>query len=551
MTKETLHIYARVSTAAQEDEGTSLDTQLDLGIARANKLGMKYKVWNEGGQSSSHDDLSNRPVLVDLLKGVEDGEVEHLYVWNTDRLSRNLNTWGMIRFQLIKNEVVLHTPTGKQILSDPQTNLMLGIMSEISQYDNQLRTERFRLGKLSRIRLGGWKGGPPPYGYDLSNKKLVPNVEEGKWVNFIFENYAGGKSFDEIRTLLLSNGVVTRRGNAVWSHASISSLLTNTHYEGFYTYTDKKSKETIKVPCPPIVSPKLILKVKKVREKRSYGNSNNRRTKTSNEKYSYLLRDFLVCGHCGSRFGGNYKKTQTSYYYCSSKQANYKNKHTEKHKICESKRNIRIDATDELIWETVLNVISKSHLFKEEVKTETLGSKEVQKKTKGELRKLELQAKKIEKDINEVTNAIINLETAKLLGQRDKKEVQKIVKNLENHRLKLAGEKEEVVLAMSGEEKNKKWVDWIGNFGSRIHEMKSSDFKSEERKGFLEGVVDKIMVKNIDSQKHEITIKFKLPYVADKLLWNDDRTGFRLKGGYTLKNGRKSKVLRVNLLKKL
>ena len=151
---DTLHIYTRVSTSSQEEEGTSLETQLELGVQRAEKLGMDQKVWNEGGRSSSKDDLSNRPVLTDLLQKVDDGEVQHLYVWNTDRLSRNLNTWGMIRFKLIKNDVTLHTPTGKQVLSDPQTNLMLGILSEISQYDNQLRTERFRLGKLKRIRQG-------------------------------------------------------------------------------------------------------------------------------------------------------------------------------------------------------------------------------------------------------------------------------------------------------------------------------------------------------------------------------------------------------------
>ena len=64
--KETLHIYTRVSSVSQEEEGTSLETQLELGIERSKKLGMKHKTWNEGGQSSSKDDLGNRPVLVNL-----------------------------------------------------------------------------------------------------------------------------------------------------------------------------------------------------------------------------------------------------------------------------------------------------------------------------------------------------------------------------------------------------------------------------------------------------------------------------------------------------
>ena len=36
--RDTLHIYTRVSTSSQEEEGTSLETQLELGIEGASKL---------------------------------------------------------------------------------------------------------------------------------------------------------------------------------------------------------------------------------------------------------------------------------------------------------------------------------------------------------------------------------------------------------------------------------------------------------------------------------------------------------------------------------
>ena len=42
--KETLHIYTRVSTRVQDDEGTSLATQKELGIAKSKELKMKSKV---------------------------------------------------------------------------------------------------------------------------------------------------------------------------------------------------------------------------------------------------------------------------------------------------------------------------------------------------------------------------------------------------------------------------------------------------------------------------------------------------------------------------
>ena len=541
-----LHIYTRVSTSSQEEEGTSLETQLELGVQRAEKLGMDHKVWNEGGRSSSKDDLSNRPVLTDLLQQVDDGEVQHLYVWNTDRLSRNLNTWGMIRFKLIKNEVTLHTPTGKQILSDPQTNLMLGIMSEISQYDNQLRTERFRLGKLKRIRQGGWMGGPPPYGYSLDNSKLVPNEEEQKWVKHIFESYQNGDSIDEIRTQLLKSGVVTRRGNPVWSHGSIDKLLTNTHYEGYYTYTDKKSGDTLRIVCPRLLDPSLIKSVRDLREKRSYGKTGNRRTKTSNQKYTYLLTGLLVCGHCGSLYGGNHKKTQTSYYSCLQKTHKFKTKYTEKHVVCGSNRNIRIDKTDEVAWDTIVDTISKSHTFKETVKTELLG-KNSYKKSVSDIKKLENKQKKLKKEVDDVTESIVNSESLVLIGKRDKVEVEKIVKNLEKHRLFLETQIEEISQSLLEDQQQRRWVDWVKEFGSRIDKLKDPDFTIEERKKFIEGVVNKILVTNNNVREHELKIEFRLPYVGDKFEYNDPSNKSK---GYTIKKGRKTKKVVTDLLKK-
>ena len=62
--------------------------------------------------------------------------------------------------------------------------------------------------------------------------------------------------------------------------------------------------------------------------------------------------------------------------------------------------------------------------------------------------------------------------------------------------------------------------------------MKNSDFKFD----------DKI--------EYEMTIKFKLPSVNDKLIYNDNNDNNDKSKGYILKNGSYSKKLRINSLKK-
>ena len=92
MRDQILHIYTLVSTSVQEVEGTSLENQKNLGIKKSHELGLEYKVWNEGGQSSFNNDLDNRPQLVELLSEIDSGSIKHLFVYNTDRLSRNQRT---------------------------------------------------------------------------------------------------------------------------------------------------------------------------------------------------------------------------------------------------------------------------------------------------------------------------------------------------------------------------------------------------------------------------------------------------------------------------
>ena len=118
--KEILHIYTRVSSTIQQEDGTSLDSQKYLGIKRAEELGFDARLWNEGGQSSFFDDLKNRPVLVSLLTLIESGSVRHLFVYNTDRLSRNQQTWAVIRYKLLTHGVTLHTASGQMKLKNPR-----------------------------------------------------------------------------------------------------------------------------------------------------------------------------------------------------------------------------------------------------------------------------------------------------------------------------------------------------------------------------------------------------------------------------------------------
>ena len=206
---DNLDIYLRVSTDSQIDDGFGIENQKEVGLRVSEKLGMKPIIWNEGSKSSNSDMIEERPILNDLMFKINDGKVKNLWVFNNDRLSRNENVWNTIRLTLRKNGCSLFVGEGtKYKLENYMDDFIFGIMSEVSKYDNRLRTERLRRGKLSKVKGGGWKGGTPPFGYDLKNGKLVKNTKESNWVRKIYEEYSNGKSIYQITKILMRNGIL-------------------------------------------------------------------------------------------------------------------------------------------------------------------------------------------------------------------------------------------------------------------------------------------------------------------------------------------------------
>jgi DNA invertase Pin-like site-specific DNA recombinase len=313
-----LHIYTRVSSAAQED-GTSLETQKDLGIKKSKDLGMAYKIWNEGAASSHDENLANRPKINELLVDVENGNIKHLFVYNNDRLSRNDKTQFIIKNAITKHGVILYTKDGTYDLNNPTDKLFKQLLDALAEYENALRSERTRLGKLNKVRQGGWHGAPAPYGYEIINGKLSVHKNESVAVKNIFSWFNSGNSVAEIKSKLDKQGVTARRGG-LFSTGSINKLMQNTHHKGFYTYTDKKSDETITVPCPALVDETIWDRVQERRHKIYSRKGQNNRTKRF-----YLLRNLMYCGECGSQISGRINESRNEqHYFCPKKTRNWK-----------------------------------------------------------------------------------------------------------------------------------------------------------------------------------------------------------------------------------
>jgi site-specific DNA recombinase len=515
--KQTIHLYLRVSTSIQETKGTSLKSQKDAGIALAKRLDMDFQIHNEGGKSSAKDDLNNRPVMLELLRLMDAGVVKNIYVWNTDRLSRNQITWYSIRQKMVKNNVVLYTSQGRYDITDGLENLLLGILSEVSTYDNLIRSERSRLGKIEKVQKNYWRGGDCPFGYKLENidgvgNKLVICDYESKWVRFIYAEYINGLSCKEIKKILEDNNVLTRRRNSNWSLGSIQLILRNNTYLGIDQYRDKKTGLLINNNIPQIIPNNIFDDAQKKRTKTLERKGQNNRI-----KQFFLLRELLVCGGCGTQLGcRKIKDRNVNHYYCPIPERRFNRSYKDLRK-CESSKVMDASATDHEVWNLIGNTLTNSESIKKALKENGRLNLIDQTDILNKTILIETEIQKAKLDLKNLESSLIELETEKILKQHSENIYNGIRKNLitKINQTKVSIERYQNEQSLLNNNNN--WVDGIDNIGGYIKDLNNVD-ETQKREVLKQLVKDIIVTYKQDEKCHNLKVNLTVPLIMDHTL---------------------------------
>ncbi len=538
--ENTLHIYTRVSTAVQADEGMSLDFQAEIGVKRAKDLGFKHILWNEGGKSSNHEEIDKRPILSQVYNKILSGEIKHLFVYDQSRLSRNDGVSSAFRVACNRNGVTLYTKDGTYDLSNSTDQFMKKIMDAVAELDNAQRAERSRLGKLARVKQGHWLGGPPPFGYSVEKKHLVVNKDEAQWVKRIFTEYANQTPTIDIKVLLDSNGVKPRRGGKGWAVGSIQALLRNTHYLGFWEYNDKRSGESVQVECPRILPSALWKKVEATKNR-----NKAKRASENPQKHFYMLTGVIRCAHCGKLMSGETRSSVgKQVYYCPKKLRDWvKTKIADEDKwkrgrVCQMTRSLNLPETDEIVWNAVIDVMSKSVILKEQVKSKTFEEFGKARLDDSQMNAAKLKIKALQKQITKLNEALALVETNRILERLSAEQYPLIKANITDERTSLEAQVEQLQDEIDGVARHQKWIDWVETYKSQIASQKK--FTPQQKRSLLEGMLASVDVRLLDTKTHQLTINFQLPIVNDSIEY---KSKGKKSGPYVVHDGTRSLTL--------
>jgi len=375
-------IYGRVSTSNQENEGT-IESQLLAVREFAKRNG--YVVVREYLDEGWSGDTLIRPALDQLRMEAKQKIWEGVLIYDPDRLARRYSYQELVMDELreARIEVIfVTTPAPK----NPEEKVMYGMRGIFSEWERMKITERFRLGKVRKVKEGHILVSEPLYGYKYIPKNgekqgyYEINSEEAKIVKMMFDWVGNeGLTLRAVVRRLQELGIKPRKSKrGVWNTSTLTTLFRNRAYIGEARWgssyavvpenpinkekyrkmkkssrRNKPEEEWIasKIPVPVIINRELFYKARKRLE-------TNFELSRRNTKNEYLLGGKIYC-ICGQRrTGEGALHGKHLYYRCIDR--------TLRHplpKVC-NEHGVNAKLADKLVWNEIAKLITSKKRLK-------------------------------------------------------------------------------------------------------------------------------------------------------------------------------------------
>jgi site-specific DNA recombinase len=425
-------IYSRVSTDAQERDGTSLETQERACLELAQRS--NWLVVDEIRDTASGFTL-DRPGIARLRQLLRQGAVDVVIAYAVDRLSRNQNHIGVLFDEIEQAGARLEFVTEK--FEDTAIGrFILAARAFIGEVEREKIAERTMRGKLERARSGRIPQamGRGTYGYTYNQATGHREIEpfQAATVRRMFERYAETRSFSKVSNELNDNGIPSLEG-CRWYPLTIRNMLVNESYAGRLFWgqtkwvptrnpkTGQRRRRPVDCPrdewteiegaSPRIVDETLWSRVQEIIADRQ-------RSPRQPAMRVYPLRGRIKCGVCGSSMVGQTmtSKGQSYRYYGCRHIYDRRTGHD-----CTG-RYVRADRLEAALWAEVKRVLTDPTLVLQELEQASAADDDAAgvEKLKAEIASLRDREKRMVKlfSFGEVDETYVRDEIATLRQQR-------------------------------------------------------------------------------------------------------------------------------------
>ncbi|MGA8290949.1 MAG: recombinase family protein, partial [Rhodoplanes sp.] len=372
-----------VSTARQEEERT---IEVQLGTLRDFAREHGYTIVKEYIDDGWSGDILARPSLDQLREDAKKKMWQAVLIYDPDRLARRYSYQELVMDELrdMGLEVMFITvPSPK----NSEEKILHGVRGLFAEYERAKIRERFRLGKVRKVKEGHVLLSEAPYGYAYVARQsdrhgfLEIDPDEARVVQTLFD-WVGNKGLTlrQVVRRLQEQGIRPRRSErGVWNTSTLSTLLRNSVYIGeahwgsshavapkhpIKTGTYRKIKKTSRILMPKeewIIIPVPVIIERDLFERTRAQLATNYALCKRNKKNPYLLAGKIRCACGRTRSGEGPLKGRHLYYRCTDRVLRY----PLPPECRERGLNARI--ADELVWQRMVQLMSSPELMRQQV----------------------------------------------------------------------------------------------------------------------------------------------------------------------------------------
>ncbi len=306
-------LYVRVSSKEQEEEGYSVDSQVEHGLEYARRQGIEIaRTWTIA-ESAKASDREGFAELIAFARSHPD--VQALIFEKADRMTRNYADLVRIYDLIEKHDKEAHFFKenffiGKNSRSSEKLRLDIQVVLA-RNYVNNL-SEEVTKGMLQKVKQGGFPAiAPTGYVNDIASREIHIDPSRAPSIRKLFELYATGRhTLNDLVGVARKAGLEHPLFRKPLGLGGVHRILRNPFYYGLVRWKN----EVVIGKHEPLISKALFDRVQAV-----MGDSKRPHTK----KVAFV--GFALCGHCGGPITAeSHLKTQKNgversyvYYRCT------------------------------------------------------------------------------------------------------------------------------------------------------------------------------------------------------------------------------------------
>ncbi len=384
-TNDTAALLLRISRDDGEDgESNSIQNQKQLLTKLAKEYGYtNILIYTDDGITGT---TMNRPGFQAMIRDIERGKIQAVFVKDLSRLGRNYREVGYYTEEFFPEHDVRFISVSDGIDTEQGEDDLAPFRNIMNEwYAKDISKKRRIVNKMKGN--AGEPLSPPPYGYikDPENpKRWIIDEEAASIVRRIFQMTLDGFGLAEIAAQLDKDGIMTptnywlskgvNRGGkkgtkraTYWNHSTVAKILTTQEYCGdvinFKTYSksykmkrrivnDEENRAIFYGVHEPIIERAVFEKVKLMR--------GSRKKSTTVTPERSIFSGLLKCADCGSNlnFHFNQQNPSIKYFNCSN--------HNSGRGTCPSTHYIRLDFLEQVVLQEIQRLTEFAGRYEDE-----------------------------------------------------------------------------------------------------------------------------------------------------------------------------------------